>query len=391
MGKKTIAINGKNGEDYSYKKGVAEPLQLSSAFYFNSIEEAEAAFTCQSNDYVYTRGRNPVLDAFEERMTLLEEGSSSIAFASGMGAIATLLFSLLKSGDKMIAHSILYGSSYELIKKTLLDYGIEGVFINLKDEKAVKQALDESVKVIYFETPCNPTLDIISIERIRELVGENVLIVVDNTFATPFLQRPLNQGADFVVHSCTKYIGGHGDALGGVVVCKDKEQDSRIRFEYMCHFGTVMSPFNGWLFNRGLKTLGLRMEAHSKTAMTIAKFLEQHKAVKKVFYPGLESFKDYELAKKQMSNFGGMVSFLINENECQAIQLVESLDLFKLAVSLGDVESLVEHPMRMTHRGYSREERALFGIDYSLIRLSIGFEDCEDLISDLEKGLSKVK
>ena len=387
MGKKTTAIHGRNTEDYSYKKGVAEPLQLSSAFYFNFIKDAEAAFTCQSDDYVYIRGRNPVLDAFEERMTLLEEGEASIAFASGMGAISTLLFSLLKSGDKIIAHSILYGSSYELIKKTLPDYGIESDFVNLRDENALEQALDESVKVVYFETPCNPTLDIISIEKVRELVGDNVLIIVDNTFATSFLQRPLTQGADFVVHSGTKYIGGHGDALGCVVVCKDKAQDSRIRFEYMCHFGAVMSPFNGWLFNRGLKTLGLRMEAHSKNAMAVAKFLEKHKGVKKVFYPGLESFQDYELAKKQMSGFGGMVSFLINGNEAQAIELVETLNLFKLAVSLGDVESLVEHLMRMTHRGYSQEERALFGIDYSLIRLSIGLEDIEDL----EKGLAKVK
>ena len=287
--------------------------------------------------------------------------------------------------------SILYGSSYELIKKTLPDYGIEGFFVNLKDEDALKQAMDQSVKVIYFETPCNPTLDIISIKRVRKIVGDNVLIIVDNTFATPFLQRPLTQDADFVVHSGTKYIGGHGDAFGGGGVCKDKEQDGRIRFEYMCHFGAVMSPFNGWLFNRGLKTVGLRMEAHSKNAMAIATFLENHKGVQKVFYPGLASFKDYELAKQQMSGFGGMVSFLINGSEAQAIKLVESLALFKLAVSLGEVESLVEHPMRMTHRGYSQEERKLFGIDYSLIRLSIGLEDVEDLIEDLKKGLNKVK
>lgn len=391
MERKTKAIHGKNTTNYSFKKGVAEPISLSSTFYFNSIEEAERTFTCELNDYVYTRGRNPVLDSFEEKMTLLEEGGASIAFASGMGAISTLLFSLLKNGDGIIAHQVLYGSSYELIKKTLPDYGIRSLFVDLKDEGALKEALSENIKVIYFETPCNPTLDVIDIKRVRAIVGEDILIVVDNTFATPFLQRPLTLGADYVVHSATKYIGGHGDALGGVVVCKDEAEDSRIRFDYMCHFGSVMSPFNGWLFNRGLKTLGLRMEAHSKNAMAVAEFLEDHHKVDAVYYPGLPSFKDYGIAKKQMSHFGGMVSFVIKGTEEEAIKVVESLDLFKLAVSLGDVESLVEHPMRMTHRGYDAMERERFGIDYALIRLSIGLESVDDLIDDLKRGLSQIK
>lgn len=390
MEKRTTAIHGSHTDIYDFHKGVAHPINIASTFYFDTIKEAEDTFDGKLPGHVYSRGRNPSLDEFEEKMTLLEEGGTSVCFASGMGAIATLLLSILKAGDSMLAHKILYGSSHNLIANVLPEYGIKTQCLNLKAEEALKEALKKNPKVIYFETPCNPTLDIIDIKRVREIAGPDVLIIVDNTFATPFLQQPLKQGADFVVHSATKYIGGHGDALGGVVVCKDKEYDGTLRFGYMCELGAVLSPFNAWLFTRGLKTLKIRMDAHSKSAMEVAEFLESHSKVRMVAYPGLKSFGDHELAKRQMEGFGGMIAFEIEGTEAEACLVVEKLNIFKLAVSLGDVESLVQHPMRMTHRCYTEEECRDVGVDKSLIRLSIGLEDPKDLIKDLDQALGSL-
>lgn len=390
MKRKTKAIHGRGHDEYSFNRGLASPVSPSSTFTFGSIAEAEAAFEGRSSAYVYSRGRNPNLEEFEEKMALLEEGSYSVSFASGMGAIATLLLALLGKGKSLAAHPVLYGSSHNLIAGILPDYGIRTTLLDLRDEENLIRLKKDGVDVVYLETPCNPTLEILDIARIRECLGPEVKIVVDNTFATPMLQQPLALGADFVVHSCTKYIGGHGDALGGIVIGRDKGFEAELRFGFMCEFGAVMSPFNAWLFNRGLKTLDYRMKGHCSNAMAIARFLEGRKGVRRVYYPGLPSFPGHELAVRQMEDFGGMLAFEVEGSEEQSIQVVERLELFKLAVSLGDVESLVEHPMRMTHRSYSEEERLALGIDKSLIRLSVGLEDPEDLIDDLDRALEVI-
>lgn len=391
MKRKTIAIHGNQEEHHRFKQGLASPISPSTTFWFHSVAEAEGAFSGANNNYVYSRGRNPNLEELEEKMTLLEEGSFAVSFASGMGAISSLLLALLKPGDKVGAHQILYGSSHNLIKNILPTFGIQSLLGDLRIEENLLRMKKEGVKVVFFETPCNPTLEVLDISRIKKILGPEIMVIVDSTFASPALQRPLTLGADFVVHSASKYIGGHGDAIGGLVVGMDKALDSILRFDTMCEFGAVLSPFNAWLFLRGLKTLDYRMKGHCENALAVAKFLEGHPKVKKVYYPGLFSSPDYALASSQMENFGGMVSFELKAGEKESIAMAEGLHLFKLAVSLGDVESLVEHPMRMTHRSYTEEECEEFGVSKNLIRLSLGLEDKEDLIEDLAQALGQCK
>jgi methionine-gamma-lyase len=389
MKTKTLSIHGLHHKKYSGNKELAAPINQTATFYFDSIEEAEQTFECKNEQYVYSRGRNPNLEELEDKITLLEEGSFAVSFSSGMGAIATLLMSLLKKGDKLLTHNILYGSSHNLINTILPDYGIEITMMDLRELYNIDINKDNKInnvyKVVYLETPANPTLDIIDIGELRKTLGEEVIIIVDNTFATPILQQPLLLGADFVVHSATKYIGGHGDAIGGLVVGKNKDFEATLRFGYMCEFGTAMAPFNAWLFNRGLKTLEYRMKGHCQNAMLVAKYLESHSKVRKVYYPGLDTFEEHNIAKKQMKDFGGMISFEIedkDDDENNAINLVNNLKLFKIAVSLGDTESIVEIPALMTHRGQD--------INPKLIRLSIGLEDSEDLIEDIAQALETI-
>ncbi len=390
MKTKTLSIHGKQHKKYSGNKELTPPINQTATFYFDSVEDAEQTFECKNDQYVYTRGRNPNLEELEDKITLLEEGAFAVSFSSGMGAIATILLSLLKNGDKLLTHNILYGSSYNLINKILPDYGIKTTMMNLRDlyntktntDKDIDNIIKDGYKVVYLETPANPTLDIIDIAELRKALGNEIIIIVDNTFATPVLQQPLLLGADFVVHSATKYIGGHGDAIGGLVVGKNKDFEATLRFGYMCEFGTAMAPFNAWLFNRGLKTLEYRMKGHCQNSMIVANYLEKHNKVEKVYYPGLNSFEDYNIAKKQMKDFGGMITFELEDSgvgNSKAIKLVDNLKLFKIAVSLGDTESLVEIPALMTHRGQN--------ISPTLIRLSVGLEDVDDLIEDLEQAL----
>ena len=248
---------------------------------------------------------------------------------------------------------------------------------------------DENTKLIYFETPSNPNLSIIDIKKVVEIARKrDIKVVVDNTFASPYFQNPLELGADVVVHSATKYICGHGDVVGGVAISKDNDYIQRLKFDYMCEFGGVMSPFDAWLFLRGLKTLGLRMRQHEKNAVEVANFLNNHSKVKTVMYPGLENFKGYNIAKEQMNGFGAMISFEIDGGLEEAIKFVESVKLAQLAVSLGDCETLIEVPAAMTHRGYPNEKLKEFGLTESMVRISVGLEDSKDIIKDLEQALN---
>lgn len=365
------------------------PIFQTSTFVFDDIDHVEKVMSFQSDDYVYTRGNNPTLRLFENRMAELEHGEGAVAFASGMAAISSVLFSFLKPNDNVIVHRTLYGSSYSVITKLLPQYGVEHKIRDLTNLENLKEAIDKNTKLIYFETPSNPNLSIIDIKKVVKIAKEkDIKVVVDNTFATPYFQNPLELGADVVVHSATKYICGHGDVVGGVAISKDNDYIQRLKFDYMCEFGGVMSPFNAWLLLRGLKTLGLRMRQHEKNAIEVAKFLNNHPKIKTVMYPGLENFKGYDIAKEQMNGFGAMISFEIDGGLKDAIKFVESVKLAQLAVSLGDCETLIEVPAAMTHRGYPNEKLKEFGLTESMVRISVGLEDSEDIIEDLEQALN---
>ena len=278
----TQTIHGGGGENAN--NALNPPIYQTSTFVFDNIDHVEKVMSFESDDYVYTRGNNPTLRLFEKRMALLERGKSAVAFASGMAAISTVLFSFLKPGDNLIGHKTLYGSSFSVVNKLLPEYKIDRRIIDLGDLEVLKGAIDKNTKVIYFETPSNPNLTIVDIKEVCNIAKKRgVKVVVDNTFATPYFQNPLSLGADVVVHSATKYISGHGDTMGGVAISKDENYIQYLKFDYMCEFGGVMSPFNAWLLIRGLKTLAIRMKQHEENAVKVANFLVNHPKINRVF------------------------------------------------------------------------------------------------------------
>jgi len=383
----TMLIHGGEGEKKP-ANSLNNPIFMTSTFTFDNLQHAEQTFSFETDDYVYTRGNNPTLKILEKKLALLEGGSDSVAFSSGMAAISSSLFSLLKPGDEILAHRVLYGSSYNLIKNILTQYGINCRFIDLTETDNLQTQLDSKSKIIYFETPSNPDLSIIDIEAVSNIARDaGIKVLVDNTFATPCFQRPLKLGADVVVHSATKYLSGHGDVLGGIVIAREQEYIDKLKFNYLTEFGGVLSPFNAWLILRGLKTLALRMRQQQDNAVKLAEFLDAHPEVDQVFYPGLDTHKNQEIAEKQMTGTGAMLAFEPVGGREAAVRIVESLELIKLAVSLGDVETLIEYPFAMTHRDYSAKEVKEIGISPELIRISVGLEDVLDVIEDLNKAL----
>ncbi|WP_066505830.1 trans-sulfuration enzyme family protein [Abyssisolibacter fermentans] len=367
------------------------PIFQTSTFVFDSIDQVKKVMAFESDDYVYTRGNNPTLRLLENRMAELECGNAAVAFASGMAAISSTLFSFLKPKDTVIVHKTLYGSSFNVVTKVLPQYDVNYKVVDMTKTDELEKVIDANTKVIYFETPSNPNLSIVDIKKVVEVAKKNdIKVVVDNTFATPYFQNPLEMGVDVVVHSATKYICGHGDVVAGIAVSKDVDYINTLKFDYMCEFGGVMSPFNAWLLLRGLKTLGVRMRQHEANAMKVAKFLSKHPKVKSVMYPGLEEFEGHEVAKSQMRGYGAMISFEIDGDLETAIRVVDNVKLIKLAVSLGDCETLIELPAAMTHSGYPKEELVKFGLTESMIRISVGLEDSEDIIKDLENALSNI-
>lgn len=386
----TKAIHG-GCDGYNPSYSLNPPIFQTSTFVFKDLEHVEDVMSFKSDDYVYTRGNNPTLRLLEKRLSELEGGKSAVAFASGMAAISSVIFSLVKPGDTIITHRTLYGSSYNVAAKLAPKFNIISKMIDLTNIDSLKNEIDESVKVIYFETPSNPNLEIIDIEKISSIASKyNIKVVVDNTFASPYFQNPLKLGADIVVHSATKYICGHGDVVGGIAISKDDNYINELKFDYMCEFGGVMSPFNAWLLLRGLKTLGLRMKKHEENAICVANFLESHEKVEKVMYPGLKSFKGHDLCKKQMSGFGGILSFELKDKYNNLDKFFKNLNLLSLAVSLGDCESLIQHPASMTHRGYPNEKLEEFGFSNKTIRISCGIENVEDIIGDIKCALDSL-
>ncbi len=337
--------------------------------------------------YQYARSRNPTRTALEQNLAALENGFDAVCFSSGLAALDAIL-KMLKPGDEVISTNDLYGGSFRLMSQVFQKYGIEFKFIDLQDVENIAKHINSKTKMIWVETPTNPMLNIIDIKAVVEQSNENILVCVDNTFASPYLQQPLSLGADLVMHSATKYLGGHSDVIHGAVVAKTKEIADQLHFIQNAA-GAVPGPQDCFLVLRGIKTLHLRVQRACENAFEIAKFLKTHPKVSKVYYPGLESHKNHHVAKRQMNGFGGMVSFDLHENTFDAAKKVlSSAQYFSLAESLGGVESLFGHPATMTHGSIPKEERLKVGITDSLIRLSVGVEDINDLIEDLDKALA---
>ncbi|MBL4655671.1 MAG: aminotransferase class I/II-fold pyridoxal phosphate-dependent enzyme [Bacteroidia bacterium] len=378
------------------------PIYSTSTFKFNSAEEGVKAFLGENDNYIYSRWDNPTVNTTAKKIAELEafnlndENGNPLQlygkmFSSGMGAISTLLFSLLKNGDKILTHGTIYGGSAELMDKILPKSGITRKNLELKDLNLVEETIknDSSIKLLYFETPANPTIDCYNIEGLCSIAKNyNIKVVIDNTFCSPYLQQPFKYGVDFSLHSTTKYLNGHGTAIGGVVIGKDidfMQNELQTTFKLI---GASLSPFDAWLVFNGINTLSLRMEKHSNNALAIAAFLEKHPKVSKVNYLGLDSNPQHELAKKQMKLFGGMISFELTNGFDAGAKMMDNIKFCTLAASLGTLDTLILHPASMSHLGVDKEIREEHGITDSLIRLSVGIENVNDIIEDLEQALN---
>ena len=371
---------------------LAMPIYQTSTFIFDSAEQGGKRFALEEAGYIYTRLGNPTTTVLENRIAALEEGEAGIATSSGMGAISSTLWTVLKAGDHVVTDKTLYGCTFALMNHGLTRFGVEVTFVDTSNLDEVKNAMKENTRVVYLETPANPNLKIVDLEALSKLAhtNPNTLVIVDNTFATPYMQKPLKLGADIVVHSVTKYINGHGDVIAGLVVT-NKELADQIRFVGLKDMtGAVLGPQDAYYIIRGMKTFEIRMERHCKNAKKVVEFLNKHPKIEKVYYPGLETHPGYEIAKKQMKDFGAMISFELKGGFEAGKTLLNSLKLCSLAVSLGDTETLIQHPASMTHSPYTKEEREAAGITDGLVRLSVGLENVEDIIADLEQGLEKI-
>jgi cystathionine gamma-lyase len=337
--------------------------------------------------YAYARTHNPTRTALEKNIASLEEGVYGLAFSSGMAAISTVT-QMLNAGDHVLSCDDVYSGTFRVFEKVFKRHNLEFDFIDMTNPHSLEEHIKDNTKIIWLESPSNPLLKITDIELITRIAkSKNILTVIDNTFATPFFQKPLSLGVDIVVHSTTKYLNGHSDIIGGAVVTNDKELFDKIRF-IQNTTGSVPGPFDCFLVLRGIKTLAVRMERHQQNAMKIAQFLENHPKVRRVIYPGLKSHPQHELAKKQMSGFGGIISFFIKGGLTASRSFLEKVEIFSLAESLGGVESLIEHPAIMTHTSLPQEVKEKLGISDELIRISVGIENVDDLIDDLDKALS---
>ena len=371
---------------------LAMPIYQTSTFIFDSAEQGGRRFALEEAGYIYTRLGNPTTTVLENKIAVLEEGEAGVAMSSGMGAISSTLWTVLKAGDHIVTDKTLYGCTFALMNHGLTRFGVEVTFVDTSNLDEVKNAMKKNTRVVYLETPANPNLKIVDLEALSKLAhtNPNTLVIVDNTFATPYMQKPLKLGADIVVHSVTKYINGHGDVIAGLVVT-NKELADQIRFVGLKDMtGAVLGPQDAYYIIRGMKTFEIRMERHCANAKKVVEFLNKHPKIEKVYYPGLETHPGYEIAKKQMKDFGAMISFELKGGFEAGKTLLNNLKLCSLAVSLGDTETLIQHPASMTHSPYTKEEREAAGITDGLVRLSVGLENVEDIIADLEQGLEKI-
>lgn len=388
LGFATSAIH--HGYDSRMHQGaLVPPIYLSSTFTFETVQDAGACFAGTQPGYFYTRIGNPTLALFESRMACLEGGSAAVAFSSGMGAICSTLWTLLRPGDEIIVDRAMYGCTFGFLHHGIGQFGVQVRHVDLRDPQNLKRAISSNTKLIYIESPVNPTMSLVDIAAVSEIAhGHGLKLVVDNTYCSPYLQQPIRLGADVVLHSATKYIGGHGDVTAGVVVTADPKVAEQIRMQGLKDLtGAVLSPQDAFLLLRGLKTLELRLERHCDTAESVVDLLLNHPAVQEVYYPGLKSFPQYELAQRQMRRYGGMVAFELKGGKESCEKFLNALRLIACAVSLGDAESLAQHPASMTHSCYSAEERVEAGISDGLVRLSVGLETAEDVLYDVRQSL----
>ncbi len=385
----TLAIH--HGYDPMENEGaLTPPLHLTSTFAFETAEAGGEMFSGEREGHIYSRISNPTCDLLERRIAVLEGAEAGLALASGMGAITATMWTLLAPGDEVILDKTLYGCTFSFMQHGLKKFGIDVTHVDLTEPENLVAAISERTKMVYFETPANPNMRLVDIRAVSEIAhARDVIVVVDNTYATPYLTQPVKEGADIVLHSATKYLGGHGDVVAGLLA-GSAELVSQIRLTGMKDMtGAVMAPFNAMMILRGLKTLEVRMDRHCASAMTVAELLQQSSAVQKVWYPGLESFEQHGLAKRQMSQFGGMIAFELKGGIDAGRAMMNRLEMITRAVSLGDAETLIQHPASMTHSTYTPEERMAHGISEGLVRLSIGLEGVDDVIADLMQALPK--
>ena len=364
------------------------PLHLTSTFAFETAEAGGDMFAGERAGHIYSRISNPTCDLLEKRIAVLEGAEAGLALASGMGAITSAIWTLVSPGDEVILDKTLYGCTFSFMQHGLAKFGVTVTHVDLTNPENLRDAMTEKTKVVYFETPANPNMRLVDIRAVADIAHQgNAKVIVDNTYATPYLTRPIELGADLALHSATKYLGGHGDVVAGLLV-GSAELIQEIRLYGMKDMtGAVMAPFNAMLVLRGLKTLELRMDRHCSSAQMIAEMLEMAPGVQKVWYPGLPSFEQYDLAARQMSQSGGMIAFELEGGLEAGRAMMNKLELITRAVSLGDAETLIQHPASMTHSTYTPEERAEHGISEGLVRLSVGLEGVDDILADLRQAL----
>ncbi|MCS6117813.1 methionine gamma-lyase [Shewanella baltica] len=384
----TQVIHG--GHEREAFGALVTPLYQSATFVFESAQQGGERFAGNEPGYIYTRLGNPTTAELERKMAILEGAEAAAATASGMGAVSAALLANLQMGDHLVASNAVYGCTYALMTNQFARFGIEVSLVDFSSVTDIEAAIKSNTKVIFCETPVNPHLKVFDLAAIATIAKRHQLVsIVDNTFMTPLLQRPLDFGIDLVIHSATKYLNGHGDVIAGIV-CGSEEQLHKVKYEILKDIGAVISPHDAWLILRGLKTLDVRLQRHCDSAQRVAEFLAEHPSINRVYYPGLASHQGHKFIGQQMKRAGGVIAFELAANLEEAMAFVGHLSLFSIAVSLGDAESLIQHPASMTHSPYTPEARAAAGIGDNLLRISIGLEDCDDIIADLNQALARL-
>ena len=390
MGFATKSIHG--GYKADETGSLTTPIYQAATFSFDSAEQGGRIFSAEEEGAFYTRVGNPTTSQLEEKLAILEGSEASLALASGMGAITAAIWTVIKAGDHIVSSQTIYGCTHELFEFGLSKFNVEVSFVDMRDPENVRKAMKANTRLVFVETPANPTLIMNDIEAVSSIAHEKAgcLVMADNTFATPYLQQPIALGADIVVHSATKYLNGHGDVIAGFIAGSQELMDEiRVTgLKYMT--GAALSPFDAFLIIRGMKTLDIRMDRHCDNADAVAVFLKNHPAVDKVYFPGLKEFPQYDLAKRQMKRSGAIISFEVKGGFENGKKMVNAVQLCRIAVSLGDAETLIQHPASMTHLAYSEEDLAKADISEGLLRLSVGLETAEDIIADLKQTLDRI-
>ncbi|MGB3261367.1 methionine gamma-lyase [Paenisporosarcina sp.] len=390
--KKETAVVHKGYDSSVHHDSLSVPLYQTSTFAFSNAEQGEKRFAGEEGGNIYSRLGNPTVRVLEERMAELENGQSALAFGSGMAAVSAVLIHVTKTGNHVLCSRGIYGCTFGLLEMMDEKYNISHSFSAMSTEQEIEAAIRPETVCLYVETPINPTMEIVDLELVCKVARKHGLkVIVDNTFSSPYLQNPIDFGVDYVLHSATKYINGHGDVIAGLLVGNDAEDMMNLRMTVQKDVGGIISPFDAWLIIRGLKTLHVRMDRHSDNAAKLVSFLKSSPIVNKIYYPFDPDHPQYKIAKKQMKAGSGLISFTIHGGKEVAQYLMNALELIKIAVSLGDAETLIQHPATMTHSVIPEIEREKMGITHSLLRLSVGLEHSDDIVRDLQQAFAKVE